>query len=278
MIASTATVTTVAPSTISAVDTTQSPPNPAIAAAQRLHNRIFAIYVGLLVLTVVGTYLVWKTGNDAQDAIQADAAQRIAATTSTADTADALANRLVQDNLNLKTGLAVAEGRVASLQAEAANAKAAQQRVEIDLAAQQERTANAEKDLATLKNAVRPRVLTQAQQDALTKLLSTGLKGTVSVMEPLGDGEAAAFAGQIVAVLKAAGWKIEAVGQTVSTGSGPIGFGVVVRKAATAPPYVAHLQQAFFSIGIPLGGAEDPTVAEGNVNIIVGHKPPAQIN
>jgi hypothetical protein len=50
--------------------------NP-IDAATRSHNRIFAVYVAVLILTAVLTWLVWRSGNKVQEAVRADADARI---------------------------------------------------------------------------------------------------------------------------------------------------------------------------------------------------------
>src|SRR5437016_2763211 len=49
----------------------------AIEVANRMHNRIFAIYMLLLVLVAIFSYLVWNSGNRVQMAIQQDADARI---------------------------------------------------------------------------------------------------------------------------------------------------------------------------------------------------------
>jgi hypothetical protein len=91
----------------------------------------------------------------------------------------------------------------------------------------------------------------------------------------MGDGEGYAFANDIDTVLKASGWTVEGggVSQAAYAGGNPIGLGIIVRNAVTAPPYAARIQRAFFSIGVPFGGIEDPKRPEGTVEIIVGNKP-----
>jgi hypothetical protein len=87
MIASTgASATTAAPG--SNVPSTPQSSSVAIQTAQRFHNRVFIGYVLLLTLTVIGTYLVWSSGNKVQEAIQAEANARI----SEADAKAAAAN------------------------------------------------------------------------------------------------------------------------------------------------------------------------------------------
>jgi hypothetical protein len=246
-----------------------------IENAQSRHNWIFGAYVLLLALTVAGTYFVWSSGNKVQDTIQADANARIEEAKSTAASANERSKSLEHDNLALRTDLNAEIGKLAALQKDASNAKAAQQKVQTELAAQQERAAKAEKELSELKEAVRPRRLTKEQQDALVKLLSSEPRGPVELVCVMGDGEGYAFAMQIDSVLKAAGWTVQGggVAQAAYSGGNPTGFGIVVRNGITAPQYAARIQRAFFSIGIPLAGAELADRPEGAVMILVGNKP-----
>lgn len=74
--------TTPAPTVTTAKSTndtsTSQPSSPSpIDIAGRDHNRVFAAYVFVLVLTVLGTIWVWTSGNRVQDLIRADANARI---------------------------------------------------------------------------------------------------------------------------------------------------------------------------------------------------------
>jgi hypothetical protein len=173
----------------------------------------------------------------------------------------------------LETSGAEAKKDVAGLQKAAADATASQQKVEIELAKQQEKTATAERALLVLQRRMEPRRISSEQRTRLIERLSRGPKGKVSISCVLGDGEGLAFANDIEEVLKVSGWPSEGVSQSVFQGSNPVGFGIIVHSAAKAPPYAQLLQQAFFSIGIPMGGAEKPDVPEDAVQILVGNKP-----
>jgi hypothetical protein len=173
----------------------------------------------------------------------------------------------------LETNAANADKGLAELQKAASDAKAAQQQVEIDLAKQQEKTATAERQLADLKETIRPRRLTEEQQTALIGLLSGTPKGKVSITCVMGDGEGKAFATQVDAVLKSAGWTTSGVSQGVFSPDDPVGFGIRVRSAISAPPWARRLQEAFFSIGTPMEGVENPEQTDGTVEIVVGRKP-----
>jgi hypothetical protein len=256
-----------------------------LASAQ--NKWLFVVYMAFIVGAAVLTYLLWQSGNKVQDAIVADATARIgearqkaAEAEDSAGKANKRAGELEQSNLtlrgqvaNLEANAANANKDLAGLQKAAADAEAAQQRVEIDLAKQQEKAAIAEKALADLQETIKPRGLSHEQEAALTVALSGEPKGTVSIMCVIGDGEGKAFASQVDAVLKSAGWTTSGVSQGAFSPNDPIGLGITVHSAISAPPWAVRLQQAFFSIGVPMTGAEKPDQAEGTVEILVGHKP-----
>lgn len=251
--------------------TTESSASEAIKSAQQFHNRVFQVYVVVLIIAAGLTWAAWKSGKSAQDAIQANADARIEETKAVAAAANERAANLENANLILRSDVNAQTAKVAGLEKDAADAKAAQQRVEIDLAKQQEKTAKAELEVATLKVAIQPRRLTPEQRTALVKLLSGEPKGMIAVRYPAADFEATAFAHQIIGALQEAGWNLGSV--TGMVGSDPVGLGIVVRSVATVPPYVGRLQRAFFSIGIPMGGVEEPRLEEGGVQLVIGHKP-----
>ncbi len=152
-----------------------------------------------------------------------------------------------------------------------AEAKAAQQRVEIDLANQQEKTATAERSLFELRQRIQPRRISSEQRVHLAQLLARGPKGRVTIVCVLGDGEGSTFANDIDSVLKASGWPSEGVDQAAYERN-PIGLEIVVRDAKAVPQHAGVLVQAFFAVGIPITGVENPTLPEGVVEIMVGNK------
>ena len=181
-------------------------------------------------------------------------------------------------NLKLRSdttevGILAARTEAANATQKAAAATAAQQRVETDLAKQQEKAATAERALLQLQRRMEPRKISADQRVRLMEILSGGPKGQVAIGCVLGDGEGQTFANDIEGVLKASGWETTGVSQGAYSGGNPIGFGIIVRSATSAPPFASALQRAFFSIGIPMAGAENPQLAEGTVQILVGNKP-----
>lgn len=167
-----------------------------------------------------------------------------------------------------------AEG-TARAAADAASAKERTVKLELEAAQQREKAANAERELFEVKNQIKPRRLDAVQRASLIVALSqANPKGLVTVNCVLGDGEGFAFASQIDDVLKAAGWPTTGVNQGVyAGGANPVGFGILVRSAAKAPPHAGALQHAFTAAGMPLAGAEQSSIDEGTVILLIGNKP-----
>lgn len=250
------------------VMTNPSSPSPIDIASKR-NTHIFAAYIIVLVVTALiialFTWLTWDAGNKVQDAVQQDANARIGEAKVTAAQADERSKTLEQSNLQL-------QGQVAVLQKGASDAESAQQRVEIELSKQKEQTAIAEKDLAQLKLAIQPRRLSSEQRSALIGFLH-GTPGSININCILGDEEGKTFAGDIADTFIAAGWTVNGPSQISPPGSYPRGIEILVRSANVAPVSATRAQQAFFSIGIPLSGAQEADMPDGLVTIFVGPKP-----
>jgi hypothetical protein len=221
----------------------QSSTSP-IELADRTQRRLFAAYVIILVVSALivalFTYLVWRAGNTYQDTVKTDAYARIAEAGSSAaqaneraakaderageanseaGRANERAQNLEHDNLTLRGQVATLEKQavdakkdVASLQKAAADAKAAQQRVETELARQQERAANAERALEIerierlrLEEAIAPRNIVSmfVMVDALKKY--TGKK---AIIEYLDEDEPRRLAQDVSSTLGMAGWSV----------------------------------------------------------------------
>jgi hypothetical protein len=223
-----------------------------------------------LLITFAFTVIVIKTGNRKDELTGIEDLSK----------AEQIAN-LEHANLSLRGQVATLETNGASankdlagLQRSASDAKAAQQKVEIDLAKQQEKTTIAERSLLELQRRMGPRRISAEQRARLLGILKTGPKGKVSISCVSGDSEGQTFANEIAELLIASGWQIpDGVAQAMYSGRNPVGFGIVVRSAVGAPIYAAVLQRAFFSIGIPMEGRENPRFDEGAVEILVGNKP-----
>ncbi len=81
----------------------------------------------------------------------------------------------------LETNAANANKDLAGLQKAASDAKAAQQKVEIDLEKQKERTATAEKNLLELQERIKDRHLSAENRKKLVALLKAGPTGEITI-------------------------------------------------------------------------------------------------
>lgn len=180
------------------------------------------------------------------------------------------AQALERNNLLLRDDVNKASGEVASLQKEAANARAAQQRVETELARQRERTAIAERALLELQQRVQPRTLTAEQYAALFNSLRSS--GTHSIaLTRLGDQEAGNYADQFIKAFSEAGWQLSLF--RVGTLSPPI-YGIILRTQDRENSTVVALLTAFYRAGITVS-VEENAQNQSVTRIIVGLKPQA---
>jgi cell division protein FtsB len=244
-----ATIMTTIVAAQSSTDSGKSPLEMAI----RSSNRIFAVYMFLIVLAAAFTYLVWRSGNNVQKAIQDDADARIQEAKSTAAQADARSKKLENDNLTLT-------GTVAGLQRDAAK--------------QQERAAIAERALLQLRESLIDRVITPAQHKILVEALREAPSGVVDIWWTASDTDSFGLAKQMVEIFKEAGWP-PATEHFAAGGTGN-GFFIAVHDHANAPAYAVSIQKAYKLIGIDMKGFSKADVAEGAVQIYIGHKTPAQ--
>ncbi len=226
LIAMMASPITTARTTSSVMRTNNSSGEVPVRTAQVRHNWIFGAYVLLLGLTVIGTYLVWSSGNKVQDAIQSDATARIAEAQSTASQADARSRQLEKDNLTL-------QGQVAGLQKDASNAKSAQLEVEKKLSAQEADTARAKSDLAKLQTLVQWRTVTLEQRKNFLTATMSKPKGEVHVKAQADDPESISFANELRQMLTDAGFYVPPVATAYVVGVGSIGLSLEVDSAAT---------------------------------------------
>ncbi|MGA7622491.1 MAG: hypothetical protein WCA91_02840 [Candidatus Acidiferrales bacterium] len=149
------------------------------------------VFTALLIAVL--TWLVEKSGNAVQYAVQSDANARIEEAKKGAAEAHATAKQLDSD-------LAAEKGKVAGLQKDAANAKAAQQRVEIELSKQKELTARVELALENERAKLAPRRITASQEDVLV----SELKGKVEKLFLVGrdEQEPRQYADQFISAIR----------------------------------------------------------------------------
>ena len=248
-----------------------------IDAAAKRHARLFAASIVVLVVTALVialfTWLVWDSGNKLQDAIQADASARIEEAKSTAARADERSKNLEHDNLLLRKDLSAESGKVAGLQKDATDAKASQQKVEIELAKQQERAATAERALLRLKESLKDRTISPEQEKVLITALTGAPSGPIEVWWTASDTDSFGLAKQMVEIFKKSGWP-DATERFAAGGTGN-GFFIAVHDHMNAPACAVSIQNAYRLIGIDMNGFSKPDIPEGKVQIYIGHKIPA---
>jgi hypothetical protein len=249
--------------TISGNDVGKNP----IEELTRQHNLVFAGYMVLLMLGALFTYWVWSSGNRVQQAIQADADARI-------EEAKEGVAKLENDNLKLRGDLQAETGKVAGLQKDAADAKAAQQTVETELAKQRERTAIAERALLQLKESLKDRTILPDQRQTLLRLLTNAPKGRVQIWWVAGESDAYPLALQIQGILKECGWS--EVTEHMAVGTTGVGFFIAIHNGEPAPAHAGLLQHAFISVGIALTALAEPDTPVGAVRIYIGRKAQAK--
>lgn len=265
-----------------------------VIAANRFHTGVFIAYVVILVLAAGFQWWVWSTGNRLQDAIRANSDARIAEARAEGAKANERAEKLEQENIGLRRDLNTESGKVATLQKDASNAKAAQQKVEIDLSKQKEITANAEKDVAGLKRlaaeqqeraakaelallklqeAAKDRVIPVKQKAHIAEALTAFRGQSVEIRVFGGDRETTKFANDVAFTLEMAGLKTEV--NLMATASISVeGIGIVVRDSKSIPPLAMAIISAFMQTDFPMSMGTLPDIKEGSFLIFIGGKAP----
>ena len=159
----------------------QAATKSAIESAVNLNNRIFWLYVGILVIGAVLTVFLFFSGNKVQEAIKADAdarlmssEERIAAITAETEKAKERIAILTVEAERARAG--ITKG-----QADAAKAIERTGLLELENAKQRERTAKAETDLLVMKESLKPRRLTLPQRTRLIEDLFSGARGELQI-------------------------------------------------------------------------------------------------
>jgi hypothetical protein len=253
--------------TVIATMTVQSTTDRAIDAATQRNGRIFAAYIVILLVTAVliavFTWLTWDSGNKLQDAIRQDANARIGEASHGVEA-------LKQDNLKLGGDLEKEKGKVAGLQKDASDAKAAQQKVEISLAQQKERAAIAEADLAKLKDRIAPRKISESQKEKVASLLKQFSEQEVELRIYGLEIETREYGQNIENALIKARLKVR--GTVMADGIGT-GFAIVVHDEKNIPLLATGILLAFNRAGVPMDVLAKPELVEiGNFFILVGAK------
>lgn len=180
--------------------------------------------------------------------------------------------------------VAAATKELVTLQRYAAEAKMAQQRVELELGHQQERAARAEKALLELKTRLRARHLSPDQRRYATAALR-GVRGHIEVSCLGGsDPEPCDLAREIVEALRAADWHVEfenngGLGFIVLS-TIPQGVDIAVRGSEAAPfddvqapPRARELFRVLAKSGLEPKWRPHPAHKPDAVALIIGAKP-----
>jgi hypothetical protein len=262
----------------------------AVEAATKRNGRVFAAYIVLLLITAMlvayFTWLTWDSGNKVQDAVQGEANARIEEAKATAAQADERSKALEKDNLILRGDLNTETGKVAGLQTDAANAKAEQQEVQIELAKQQVKAAEAEKNLLELKERIKPRRLTDQQAKDFVAILKKIPNRAVKFGWTIGGGdEGFGFLSQLVPLFKEAGWTVTNEGKDIDErlDMQVTGIGILVPNTEILPPATQKeipltpllfaIQAAFKTIDIDVQYFVGPKSDTDTPEIMVGSKP-----
>lgn len=271
--------------------TTQSDPS-AIEKATAQNNWVLAGYILALLLAAGMTYLSWRAGNRVQDLVRGDADARIAEANGKAATANERAGELEAANLTLRgqvatleTQAADAQKDVAGLQKAASDAMAVQQKVEIELAKQKERTAIAEREAFELKHRIddelvftlRPRSLQDLQMRELSDRSLNEFAETVVEVGAIDEILSVRLARDIADLLKRAGWRVTWIEPLKETADLRIGDGVRIH---ITDPMARHTPQGRAATALTqgLGGSHIvtridhpwPNQPVGTIRVIVG--------
>ena len=178
-----------------------------------------------------------------------------------------------------------AQQRAAGAEIEAAEAKTTQQRVEIELAKQQAKAAEAEKNLLELRERIKPRRLTDQQSKDFVNALKSHPRGVIRVgWTQQGGDECFNFLSQIIGLLKEAGWTVKNDGKMIDQRFGiqVIGVGIFRRHAELIGNEIVNLPMtptltavvaAFKSANIDVRTFVDPDGDPDTPEIMIGSKP-----
>lgn len=117
----------------------------------------------------------------------------------------------------------------------------------------------AETELASLRARAAPRSLLSEGKQAISAFLVGHAKGSVVIKASVSSPDARAYADQIAAVLKAAGWTVR-VDNALFAGPDTTGLWITVKDAGKASPAAGLLQRALRAAGLDVRGQTDATM------------------
>lgn len=207
----------------------------AIESAITSNNRIFFVYVGVLVIGAILTVMLFNSGNRVQEAMKADADARLKSSEVKINSLTAETEKATSEIIKGQIDLAQAQKGIALVQTAAAEANARASKLEhhnldlrITVATLEKQAADAGKDLAGLQIAVADAKRRQAEAETklalvsirqlpralripISKMLSilkTAPPAKVIILYQEADAESSLFADWLRLRLADAGWQI----------------------------------------------------------------------
>lgn len=144
-------------------------------------------------------------------------------------------------------------------------------KLEKEVAQARTRQADAERELIELQEKLRPRHL--LERNKFVSFLKEYKSGPLEIQYSGNDVESRAFASEIEAAFKDAGWSEVHVNNNVLIFPQPVGLRLRVKSADSIPEYAGAVQQAFKTINIPTQVETDDATAPNALFLTVGSKP-----
>jgi hypothetical protein len=142
-----------------------------------------------------------------------------------------------------------------------------------EMGRQQERAANAERELIILQERTKQRHISPDQERILTATLrSAPHKGHVTILCVFGDVEGVAFASQIDSILKASGWQSSGVFQDGEFAPSSIEGLAIVHNPNTNSQQAKNIRRAFLSAGVNVRLDARLDVRADTLRLMVGNK------
>ncbi|MGB8131926.1 MAG: hypothetical protein WCG81_19225 [Candidatus Angelobacter sp.] len=129
-------------------------------------------------------------------------------------------------------------------------------------------------EITALKERQAARHLTDEQKKKLEALLAPGAGTAVKIIWPIGMADGVSYSNDFIDAFSKAGWKVgpDDIAQGVFSGY-PLGVIIVVKRSDDLTAQKAGLlQRALKEIGIEAPGELSPNIAEGQIQLTIGHK------
>jgi hypothetical protein len=218
------------------------------------------------------TYLSWRAGNKAQDAIKADADARIAEAGGVAKKADVRAAEAGTEAANANEAAAKANERAQRLEAENLAVRGKVAELEEQAADARARAAEAERLLAEVNERTKDRHVTLGRRGAFVTALLPGQGQKISIVCEEAEDEARVFATELITAFRDAGWDVDDRTNSIRVPSERRGLAVVVRDLMAIPARVEAIESSFAAVGLRAALFADGAGGPNDVRIVVGSK------